>query len=459
MKPLISTLIFFTCLVAATAQQSFSLDEAIAYGLQNSAEIKLNGLEVEDAEARITEIKATGLPQVNAGIDYNYYFITPQQPVEDFISPAVYGVLVQEFPGQVTPPTGDPEIFEFSFFTNHNLTAKVDASMLLFDGSYLTGLKAARLYRELARKRKGVKEENIKANITKAYMNILIADQNKKTLENNLVSINKSLTEAEAYYENGFIEKLEVTRIQLSKESVETEIEKLYQLIDLSHDLLKFQMSYPLGDKIALTENLDELVALFSTDENYLDAEVDFSNKAQYAEIEMGQELNALNVERLKKGYLPSLRARAGVSEALQRNNLFDSEQAGWLPTLYAGLALNIPITDGKRKKGLIQQAEIEMEKTEIQKQEYERGIRMQVQTNRLQHINAKKTLENTKRILEVNEEIYETAQIKFREGVGSSLEVTQAENSLFDAQAQYINALYQLLITKTDLDIALGEL
>jgi len=459
MRRQLPILIILLTAAIAHSQNSFSLEEAIAYGLEHSTDMQLNKLEVDDAEAKITEYKAIGMPQVNGAVDYNYYLYTPVTPVVDFISPSVYGILENEFPGEVTAPPGPPETFEFSFFTKNNLSAKVDASMLLFDGSYLTGLKAAKLYRELARKRAGVKEEEIKAAITKAYMSILIVDENKETLNKNLSSISKSLVEAEAYYETGFIELLEVKRIKLSKESVETELDKLNQLTDISHDLLKFQMSYPLNDQLVLTEDLEQLVSTFSADENLMDSPVDFSKKAQYAEIEMGQELNALNVERLKKGYLPSLRARAGISESLQRNNLFDGDEAGWLPTVYAGLALNVPIYDGKRKKGQIQQAEIEMQKTNVQKSEYERGIQMQVKTSRLQHNNAKRTLENTKRILEVNEEIYETAQIKFREGVGSSIEVTQAENSLFSAQAEYISALYQLLITKTDLDIALGEL
>lgn len=458
MRTTLITILFLLSL-QAKGQQAFSLEEAIAFAVKESAETKLSDLDVRDAEAQITEYRSIGLPKVNAGVDFNRYFYTPVTPVEDFISPVIYEVLVDEFPNEVEAPPGPPQTFEFSFFTKNNLTAKIDGSMLLFDGSYLTGLKAAKLYKELTKKRRAVREEEIKSQVTKAYMNILIAEENAATLDKNIKTISSSLKEAKAYYENGFIEKLEVTRIELSLESLETEIEKVEQLIQLSHDLLKFQMSYPIDKPIKLTEDLETLVDSFSAEAVSLEQEIDFNKKAQYAEIEMGQELNELNIERLKKGYLPNLVARAGVSESLQRNKLFDSSEAGWLPTVYAGLALNIPITDGKLKKGQIQRAEIEKEKVAIQKAEFERGITMQVQTAKLQYINAKKTLANSKRILEVNEEIYETTQIKFREGVGSSIEVTQAENSLFQAQAEYINALYQLLITKTDLDIALGEL
>lgn len=442
------------------AQESFSLKQAIDYAIKENAASKLVDLDVRKAEAEISEFKSIGMPQVNAGIDYTHYFYVPSNPVEDFITPSIYGVLVQEFPGQVTPPTGDPEIFEFSIFTKNNLTAKVDASMLLFDGSYLTGLKAAKQFRELTKKKKAIKEEEIRAGVTKAYMNVLIAEENQKTLNNNIKTITKSLSEAEAYYESGFIEHLEVKRLNLSKESLTTEITKIEKLILLSKDLLKFQMSYPMNDDIELDEDLNALVDKFSAEDVDLDdTTIDFNNKAQYAEIEMGQQLNELNIERLERGFLPSLMARAGASESLQRNKLFDSNENGWIPTLFAGLSLNIPITDGRKKKSLIQQAEIEAERISLQKAEFERGITMQVQTSKLQYASAKETYLNAKKILELNEDIFETTQIKFSEGVGSSLEVTQAESDLFAAQSAYINALYQLLITKTDLDIALGNL
>ena len=118
-----------------------------------------------------------------------------------------------------------------------------------------------------------------------------------------------------------------------------------------------------------------------------------------------------------------------------------------------------MPITDGKRKKSLIQQAEIDLKKIDVQLAEFERGMDMQVQNSLNNFETARKTLLNRKESLDIVQRIYDKTLIKFKEGVGSSLEVTQAENQLFSAQGQYTTALYELLTTKTDLDIALGKL
>ena len=372
MKWILTILILTSCMTSY-AQTSFSLDEAIEYALKNSTEMELARLEVKSAESKIKEFKSIGMPQVNAGVDYNYYFATPISPVEDFITPSIYGVLVEEFPGEVTFPTEDPETFEFSIFTRHNLAASIDGSMLLFDGSYLTGLKASKLFKELTAQDLAVKQEEIKAAVTKAYMNILIYEENLKTLEKNTTNVTGALNEAKAYYENGFMEQLDIDRITLSLENINTQTKKIEQVRDISYNILRYQMHYPAQEVLTLSEDIDALVTRLSAQDLEALEDIDYSKKAEYSKIKMGQELNELNLERFQKGYLPSLRARAGISESLQRDNLFDGSEAGWLPTVYAGLALNIPITDGKLKKSQIEQTKIDIEKTDIQRQEYER--------------------------------------------------------------------------------------
>ncbi len=458
MKWLYCTLITFIIGSIGNGQEDFNLAQAIEYALQSQNSIQLANLEIEEAEADILEIRSIGMPKVSGSIDYQYYIAIPASPVEDFISPSIYGILSSE--NLVTSvPTGPFDPFEFSVFSKNNINARIDASWLIFDGSYLVGLKAAKLYKELTRKKKDITIEEIKSSVTKAYMNIVIAQENKKTLQKNLDNIKISKREAQAYYETGFIEQLEVSRLELSLETIKTELDKIDQLIEISYDLLKFQIAYPLSKEIRLTDDLDKLVTLLGVATTDLNTEVDMNDKPIYVQLELNKELSELNVKRLKKGYYPNLVARAGVSEVLQRNSLFDSNEVGWIPTVSAGLGVNIPIYDGALKKGQIQKAKIETNQIDIQKSEYKRSLELQIKNEKAKYINAKKTLDSRRKLLDITEDIYNKTNIKFREGVGSSIEVTQAEDSLYTAQGNYINAIYELLITKTDLDITLGKI
>ena len=134
------------------------------------------------------------------------------------------------------------------------------------------------------------------------------------------------------------------------------------------------------------------------------------------------------------------------------------SKNSFWFPTAIAGFKLNVPIFDGFARKAQYQRATIEKDKLNLQMTEFERAMTLEVSNARIQFANAKKTVESNKNNMDLAKKIYDQAQAKFKGGVGSSLEISQAESALSQAQGNYVNALYALLVAKTDLDKALGK-
>ncbi|MEM9547064.1 MAG: TolC family protein [Bacteroidota bacterium] len=440
------------------AQQMFSLDEAVAYGIENQNSLKISEIEVVNAEEDIKEFRSIGMPKVSGAMDYNYYYYIPRQPVEDFIGPTVYSILEAE--GLPTTTQGPPQTFELAFVQPQQLNLGVSANMLVFDGSYIYGLKAAKLYRDLVKKQKDSSIEDIKTNVTKAYLSILIAEENEKTITDNMTTLEKSLEEVKAMYEAGFMESLDVDRLQLSYDNLSTQLDNVKGMIDLSYNLLKFQMGYPMDDPIELSESIEDLIVKFDADSFNVNAvDINPNQRVEYQLLNTTQELNNLDLKRNKAGYYPSVSAFASFQETLQRTNLFDSDQTGFLPTGLLGFSVNIPIYDGGEKSAKIQKVKLNIEKTDLEKTEFTRAMTLQVRNSQVALRNAKRNLENRKQALDMTESIYDRTKIKFTEGVGSSVEVTQAEGNLYQAQAEYISALYDVLQSKVDLDIALGEL
>ncbi len=426
-------------------QRSFSVDEAQAYAIANSIETKKNQINSMDANARVKEFKSIGMPTVNAFVNYQYYPAVPTQPLQDFISPSIYGVLFEE---GVIPQRdlGPPDVFNFTFVLPNQLSGGIEAKQLLFDGSYLYGLKAAKFYRELVQREADVTEFNIKNQVLKAYASILIAEENKKVISQNIENIKKSLDEFDALYKNGFAEVLDVERLTLSYDNLNNELAKIDQLILLSKNLLKFQMNYPLNEDIQLKESLNELIAKYEVLAIVDDEEISFTNRPEYGVIETGQMLNELDYKRTKAGYLPSARAFASAQANLLRNNLFDNDETGFIPQAVVGVSLNIPIYDGGDKSAKLQRIKLNQEKTEQDKYQFEQSVRLQTQNAKIQYAMALTSMTNGKKALDINQSIYNKTLIKFKEGIGSSLEVTQAESSLLQAQAAYTNALYDQL-------------
>ncbi len=426
--------------------------------MESNRNIDLKEKDILIADEQIKEYKAIGMPKISGSVNYQYFFQLPAQPTEDFLTPTLYNILFDENILE-RRELGPPDVATIIFQRPHNLVGGVEASILAFDGSYLVGVRAAKLFKELVKKEVEATKQDIRGNITKAYMAVLIAEENYIMVQKNIENIEKLLRETKILFTEGFAESLDVDRLSLTYNNLETQLEKASNSILISKNLLKFQMGYPIEREIHLTEDIESIIKIMNTELIDMNEPIPYTNRHEYEALEMGSELNKLDMERNQKKALPSLRLFLSGQQGLYRSNLFRSSEAGLIPSAFGGFGLSVPIYDGGERNAQAQQAKINMDKNEIQIQEYKHAIDMQAMNAKIAMANARKELQNINIALEINERIYEKTQIKFREGVGSSVELSQAESNLFSPQSMYINALYDLISAKTELDIALGNL
>lgn len=442
---------------AIFGQDQFSLDEAIAYALEHSPELQKRAVAQMDAEAQISEYKAIGLPKVKGTMSFQHYIATPSQPVQDFITPSIYGVLFRE---NVIPEKdlGTPETFKFSFFQPTQLSAGIEINAMLFDNAYLYGLKAAKLLKEVAAKQTTVTEYNLKDKVVKAYLSVLIAQENAKNLDENLKNIEKSMSEAKAMYAQGFAEMLDVERMELSVENLKSEIARVATMTDISSRILKYSMNYPLNDNITLTDDLRKTLTTLDGEIN-ADIIATAQDRPELVLFQLNESLNNLDLKRTKSGYLPSVNGFASASGSLMRQNLFDNSETGIIPQSAVGVSVNVPIYDGGDRKAKIQRIKLRQQTNTIEKSEFERSVVMQVDNARASWLNAKETLEHRKKSLDTAQSIYNKTLIKYKEGVGSSIEVIQSESLFLQAQSQFTNAVYDVISAGFDVKSALGTL
>jgi len=296
----------------------------------------------------------------------------------------------------------------------------------------------------------------VRERVRDAYLPALIIQENLTILDKNITNVAALLKETKATYEAGFVEQLDVDRLELSLANLNTDRESLERQLKLAYDGLKFAIGYPIQDELAVSDNLNTLLKEASAEE--LQGNINYYSRPEYKQAELGVKLQELNIKYNKMGYLPSLSAEAAYQYGYQGNELFNDPNGFWVPTSFATLRLNVPIFDGFYTKALVQRARIEEEKARNQKQELERTITFEVENARKNYLNAYSRLKSQRKNLALAERIYRTTQIKYKEGVGSSIELSQAEQSLYQSQQNEIQAKYDLLTAKTALDKALGE-
>jgi outer membrane protein TolC len=335
----------------------------------------------------------------------------------------------------------------------------VTFNTLLFDFSFFQGLKAQEMFRELVVKELDVTEYQVRSTVTRAYMAVLISRRTVALIENNLSNVERLLTETSALYENGFSEKLDVDRLVLSRNNLLVELEKAKRSIDITENILKFQMGFPASEDIELTDTFDELADQFVVAGADLTSPIDFSARPEYRALSLAKEINEVNQKVIKAGYMPSFNAKAGYQQQLQRNQLTNSNEAGWFPASYLGVSMKMPIFDGLERKAKLDRAKISTDQAAIRLADFQNSMIVEVENARISYVNAIETVYSRRDAMDLAQSIYNTTQIKYKEGVGSSVELTQAESELYTSQSNYINALYDLLVAKTDLDIALGKM
>ena len=413
----------------------FSLKEAIEYAQKNQASIQNAQIDESIAANTVKQTIGIGLPQLSGNVNF-----------QDFLK-----VPTNLLPGEFFGKPG--EQIPVQFGVKYQSSMGLELSQLLFDGSYLVGLQASKTYKELSNK--SLKRSRIETTVavTKAYYSVLVSNEQLSLLDANILRLKKSLNDTKALYTNGFVEKIDVDRLTVLNNNLETERENVIRLLELNVNLLKFQMGMSIQSKLSLTDSISGLQVIQSVAVADTSA---YKNRIEYSLLETQKKLNELDLKRYKSLFLPSVAAFGSTSKSLQSNefnNLFNRS----FPTTVIGFRISVPLISGGVKLYQVRNAKLEVLKTQNNLINLKNGISLEVEQAQTVYRNGLKSLENQERNMELAQEVLRVSKIKYEQGVGSSIEVTTAETSLKEAQNNYINALYDLLINKVNMDKALG--
>ncbi|NCD72185.1 TolC family protein [Mucilaginibacter agri] len=425
---------------AVSPSYSFTLADCINYAYEHQDTVRNARLDVKSAEYKVKETTGIGLPQINGSASFLDYVKIPTT------------LLPGDFFGQ--PGTFVPVKFGVKYQSNLGL----DASQILFDGSYLVGLKASKTYKELSQR--NVTRSLIEANVqvTKAYYQVLVSNEAVRLLDANIKQIKEQYDQTIAQNKQGFVEKIDVDRLSVQyNDLVTTRINTLRMLV-LNLQMLKFQMGMPIDTELELKDKLediklDESMAMAATTDTTA-----YQKRIEYSLYETQLKLNKLDLQRQKSQFLPKLSAIANYTSSYQ-NNGFSSLYSMQFPSSYIGLNLKVPIFTGFQRTNQVKQAQIAIQKTQNDMDNLKNGLNLQTNAARIGYVNGLQSLNNQKHNREVANEVLRVTRIKYQQGVGSSVEVTQAETSLVVADNNYIQGLYNALISKVDLDRAYGRL
>lgn len=437
---------------------SLSLDECIDYALDNNEQLTIAKLENDVAKTQIDETLARGLPQINGNIGITRNFNVQVNPIPDFISPSVYGVLINENLINEGDRPAEFGIVPAAFGTDYAGQAGINASQLIFDGSFFVGLQAARTVKELSRVQQKQTEVEVVQSVSMTYYSVLIAQENLEFLGANFATIDTLLNETQAMYENGFVEKIDVSRLRIQHNNLKTELKNSTDLLINSVNLLKFQMGMPVSQRIKLKDDLSNVEEIIRTDDG---VEI-YLNRPEYDVYQANLLLTDLNVKNFKSQYLPNLYASFNYgwnSGSSTFGDLMNINDETWFNYSNLGVSMAIPIFDGLTKRANIQRNKVQRKQIEEGLEQFKNNVNREVQESEIKLQNAKRNLESQEENVTLAEEVYDVTKIKYQEGVGANLDVVQANTSFKEAKTNYLNALFDVITSQIELKKALGIL
>lgn len=432
MKGLFSVIGLLCIVFEVYSQESevlrLSMEEAQDHAIKHNWQVQNARLDIESADKRYWESFAAGLPQIDASMDYT-----------NFMGADIIFRFDENLPPQTIP-----------FKPTSNLI--FSASQLIFSGNYLVGLQAARIYQVLSERNYEKSEIDIKEQVATTYYLVLISERTLDIIEKNLENITKTYENTKAMESVGIAEQTDVDQLEVSVTMLENGVKSAERQVELYYNMLRFQLGLDINTPIELEESLDDILEKINfrailEQPFYIDNNLDFRIISTQENLSSKQ----LNLERMN--YLPFISGFYRRQEKILKPN-FDMQ-----PKNTIGLQMNIPVFSSGMRKARVDQARINLEKTQNSKNLVKEQLLLQEKQYRFNLRNALERYESQKKNVQVAERVFDSFNLKYQQGIVSSLDLTVANDNYLQAENNLISATMELLLADLDLEVLLNNL
>ncbi len=438
-------LLFTASIFKASAQEvtPLSMQACMDYALKHNYTIRNSQLDVLIQHAQNNQTLAAAYPHINGKAEF-----------DDFIHPQKSFIAANSF----NPSAPADLVVGFPFSLNYAGSASISGSQLLFDGGVFVAVKARNTLMEFAKLNGEVTEETVRYNVMKAYNSLVIAYRQYDIIKASLTYARSLEHDVIVTQQNGLAEKIEVERTSVQVNNLATDSMRIASLLTVSEQMLKYQIGMDIKKTIVLTDTAVEerrqnTLQLLNEEEHY-------DKVPEYNVVTTSLKLNEFNLKRYQYNALPSVSIFGATGYNYGSNRFRDVVSfSNYAFNLMAGLQLNIPIYNGSLRQNQVNEAKLNIEKSKNNIAYLKQSIDFQAATARTTLKNAVLQVQSQRRNMELSDDVLDLARRKYKAGVGSNIEVTQAQGDLLRSQTNYFSSLLDLINAEADLKKALGLL
>ena len=420
------TLVALAVSLGSHAQRELSLVQAQTMGVENAYAMQRARIDVQVAQRDVKELLATGLPQVTASIDMNHFIDIPTQVV-----PA----------SSFDPTLPEDLVLELSFGTTQSATAGINASQLIFSGSYLVGLKASQAFADAKALAVDATEVETRKVVAEAYATALAAKANVQTLDQALSLVKEAEEEMGALAAEGLVESVDVDQMTLTRQALEQQLSTAKLQAELTQKLLLFQCGLDVEEDVTLTDDLASLTTVPVPEATQ--SHLNLGSIPALEEQRRYLALAELDVKNRQAEGLPQIAAFYSNSTQSFRDPDFPvlANENNWYPSQLVGLSVNMPIWTSFGGKQRVEKAKLQVLTAQSGLEQMESAAKLEYASAKAAFVDAQTALYNAQQQRDLATRILTRIESAYREGLRSSFELNTAQNQLIEAEGNLIGA------------------
>jgi outer membrane protein len=403
-----------------------TLENCIHYALQHQPLVRESMIDEEIAERAIQGKLADWFPQLNMNFNVQH---SPQLPV----------AIVQGAP------------IKQGLANSSNL--QFTASQTLFNKDVMLASSSASDVRTFSRQRTSSSKIDVVVNVSKAYYAVLVTMQQIALLDDAVMRLDQSYKDAFTKYQGGIVDKTDYMRALITLNNIKADRNQAQELLKARYAALKEQMGYPSEANLSLDYDSSHMALEAIADTTQ---PLQYDNRIEFQLLQTQKRLQEDNLNYYQWSFLPSLSAYGAYTLNYQNSNLDPLYNQNY-PSSFVGLQLSFPLFQGGKRIQQIKQARLQVDRFDYDLRSLTNNINTQYASalaNYKSNLNNYTVLTDN---LKLADDVYRTIQLQYKAGTKSYLEFITAETDLRAAQVNRMNALYQLLVSKLDMQKALG--
>ena len=405
-----------------------TLKDCVEYALAHQPIIQQSLLDEEITDHEINSKLADWFPQLNLNMDFTHNYKLPVTIFQG--NPATVGLI-------------------------NTSGAAFSLSQTIFNRDVFLAASTSKDVSRLMKQKTAFTKIEIVTIVSKAFYSVLLTKEQIALLDEDIIRLHQSVKDTYNQYKGGIVDKTDYQRATIALNNAEAELKQNQEYLKVRIAFLKEQMGYPAEADLNIEFDKAQM-----QNEIFIDTtqQLNYENRIEYQLLQSRIRLQQADLSYNDLSFTPTLSAFANYTYFYQNDNLSKLFNRNY-PNSNIGLQLSFPIFQGGKRIQEIEQASLE-----LKRYNYDIiSLKDSVNTEYISSLGDYKSSLNNYNILKANlelaKDVYNTIELQYKSGIKTYLEVITAETDLRTTQANYNNALFQVLSSKLDVQRSLGTI